>query len=116
MRADIAQWIRVSKRLTQAAGYLELEMPQHALERLEHLDPLGPFEADVSLLRGEALRRQNRLQEAAASFQVAAAKLASPQDREAYLAISLCLRQVGKVHEATQMLARARGAGLSEAK
>ncbi len=71
MRVDIAQWIRVTRRLTQAAGYLELDMPQQALARLDNLGPLGPFEADVELLRGEAFRRQQRYDDAARSFEAA---------------------------------------------
>jgi len=116
MRADIAQLIRVSKRLTQASGYLELEMPQLALERLEDLGALGPFEAEVAVLRGEAYRRQRRYREAASSFKTAAKRLASPQDRQAYLAMSICYQQAGNLQEAVQMLARARGAASTGSK
>ena len=114
MRADIAQFIRVSKRLTQAGGYLELDMSQQALECLDGLSPAGPFEAEVQLLRAEALRRQRRFREAAESFQAAARRLSSPQDREAYLARSICYHQAGNLSEALQMLARARGADAPE--
>jgi len=110
MRADIAQFIRVSKRLTQAGGYLELGMEQHALDCLDNLGPLGPFAAEVAVLRGEAFRRQHRFQEAANSFKAAASQMSSPQDRQAYLAMSICYHQAGNVHKAVQMLARARGA------
>ncbi len=116
MRADIVQWIRVSKRLTQAGGYLELGMSQQALDCLENLGTLGPFEAEVELLRGEAFRRQRRFREAATSFKAAAEKAASPRDRETYLAMSICYRQTGNVLEALQMLARARGAAPPKAK
>jgi len=110
MRPEIAQMIRVSKRLTQASGYLELDMPHKALECLDNLGALGPFEADVAILRGEAFRRQHRFQEAANSFQTAARKMPSPQDRDAYLAMSVYYQQAGNVAQAVQMLARARGA------
>jgi len=110
MRTDIAQMIRVSKRLTQAAGYLELDMPHKALECLDNLGLLGPFEAEVDLLRGEAFRCQERFQEAAKSFKAAARKMPSQKDREAFLAMSVCYHQAGNVAQAVQMLARARGA------
>lgn len=110
MRADIAQMIRVSKRLTQAGGYLELDMPHKTLECLANLGELGPFEAEVDILRGEAFRRQERFQEAAESFEAAARKMPSPKDRQAYLAMSVCFQQAGNVAQAVQMLARARGA------
>ena len=110
MRADIAQMIRVSKRLTQAGGYLELDMPHKTLECLDNLGALGPFEAEVSILRGEAYRRQHRFREAANSFHAAAQKMPSPKDREAFLAMSVCYHQAGNVGQAVRMLARARGA------
>ena len=116
MRTDITQFIRVSKRLTQAVGFLELDMPHKAIESLENLDPLGPFEAEAELLRGEAFRRQRRFREAAKSFKVAARKSLSPQDREAYLAMSVCYHQAGNPVQALKMLARARGANLPKRK
>lgn len=81
MPPKIAQWIRISKRLTEAAGFLELGMPEKALERLDNLGPLGPFEADVERLRGEAYRLQHRDEEAARSFQ-AAEKLRAAQRQQ----------------------------------
>jgi tetratricopeptide (TPR) repeat protein len=115
MRANVAQWIRVSKRLTQAGGYLELGMPQQALDCLDNLGVLGPFEAQVELLRGEAYRRQRRFQEAATSFKMAAEKSSSPRQRETFLAMSICYGQTGNMQEAFEMLARARGAPSPEA-
>jgi tetratricopeptide (TPR) repeat protein len=102
--------IRVSKRLTQAGGYLELDMPHKALECLDNLGLPGPFEAEIEILRGEAFRRQERFQEAADSFKAAARKMPSPKDREAYFAMSVCYHQAGNVAQAVHMLARARGA------
>jgi tetratricopeptide (TPR) repeat protein len=108
--------IRVSKRLTQATGYLELDMCQQALECLDNLGPLGPFEGEVELLRGDAFRRQRRFREAARSFKAAAQKFSlSAQDRETYLAMWMCYRQAGNMPEAMEMLARARGATLRAA-
>lgn len=114
MRPDVAQWIRVSKRLTQAGGYLEMGMPQQALDSLDNLGSLGPFEAQVELLRGEAFRRQQRFQEAAISFKAAADKSSSPRDRETLLAMSICYQQTGNVAEAMKLLGRARGASSSD--
>ena len=110
MDARIAQMIRVSKRVTQAAGFLELNLSQKALDCLHNLGPLGPFEAEVELLRGEAFRRQRRFQDAAKSFSTAVRRFVSPQDQRTYLALSACFQQVGDPAQALQMLARARGA------
>lgn len=110
MSFDGRQLVRVAKRLLQASGYLELGMRQHALDRLDGLGDLGPFEAAVELLRAEALRGQHRYQDAATSFKNAARKFPSPQNKPVWLASSLCYRQAGDILRAIQSLARARGA------
>jgi len=110
VEAHIAQFIRISKRVTKAAGFLELDMPREALECLSILGPLGPFEAEVEILRGEAYRRQQRFQEAARSFRTAAKMFASPADQEAYMALSVCLRQTGDPAKALTLFARSFGA------
>ncbi len=109
MLFDETQMLRVGKRMRQASGYLELRMPQQALGRLEGLGPLGPFEAEVELLRGEAMRMQNRFEEAAVSFAIAARKFPPPQSKPAWLALSLCYQQVGHAERAIQILGHARG-------
>lgn len=116
MQPDVAQWIRVSKRLTQASGYLELGLPQQALDVLDKLGPLGPFEAQVELLRGEAYRRQRKFQEAAVSFRAAAEKSLSARDRQALMLMSVCYQQSGNIVEALRSLAQSRDASSPETK
>lgn len=108
MMISFAQLVRISKRVTKAAGYLELDLPQNALESLSDVGQSGPFEGEIEMLRGEAYRRQRRFADAAKAFKTAARK-GSP-DRDACLALSICLQQVGQTGQAIQMLARARGA------
>jgi tetratricopeptide (TPR) repeat protein len=110
MAFDEKQMVRVAKRMRQASGYLEIGMPQQALDRLESMGTLGPFEAEVELLRGEAMRMQHRYEEAAVSFAIAARKFPPPQSKTAWLALSLCWQQVGDTDRAIQMLGMARGA------
>ena len=110
MSIDVFQLVRVGKRIQEATGYFELGMPQHTLDCLEDLGELGPFEAEVELLRGEALRRQHRYEDAATALKTAASKFPAPHDRSAWLALSLCYQQVGDTSRAIQSLARARGA------
>jgi tetratricopeptide (TPR) repeat protein len=110
MAFDFRQLVRVAKRLEEAHGYFELGMTEQALDCLEGLGELGPFEAEVQLLRGEALRRQHRFDDAAVALQTAASKFPSPYDRPAWYALSLCYRQAGDMNRAIQSLARARGA------
>jgi tetratricopeptide (TPR) repeat protein len=94
MTLQLAQLLRIGKRLTQAAGYLELHMPQQALDSLEGLGPLGPFEAEAEFLRGHALRMQHRYREAARKFKLAAQKLPAQQDPDAWVALAEIYRQV----------------------
>ncbi len=109
MTFDKTQMIRVTKRLREATGYLELDMPEHALERLNEIGELGPWEADVELIRGEAFRRQHRFAAAVTSLETAARKRLSPHRKSALWVLSLCYRQVGDQARADQMLAYARG-------
>ena len=110
MDPRMAQLIRVSKRVTQATGLLELDLADKALERLEQLGPLGPLEAQVELLRGEAFRRQHRFPEAARAFHLAARRFSSMDDREVLFALSLCFREAGDANQSIDLLAKARGA------
>lgn len=110
MKLDFRQLVRVAKRLREAHGYFELDMTERALDCLDGLGELGPFEAEVELLRGEALRKQHRYDDAEFALRTAAKKFPAPYDRSAWYALSLCYRQAGDVSQAIQSLARARGA------
>lgn len=116
MAFDNRQLYRVAHRLREASGYLDLGMSQQTLDCLEGLGELGPFEAEVNLLLGEAYGAQERFEEAAASFKTAARALPPPHRRPAFLALSMLYREAGDTHGAIQALARARGAGLPKPK
>ena len=111
MAFDMRQLQRIAHRLREASGYLELGMAQHALDRLEDLGELGPFEGEVSLLRGEAYGAQERFAEAAASFKTAARLLPPPFRQPAFLALSMVYQEAGDTARASRALAHARGAG-----
>ena len=110
MTDDERQFMRVAKRVCAATGYLELGMAQHALDCLTELGPSGPFEAEIELLRGEALRRQERFKDAAVALKAAADKLPAPHDVAAWLALSLCQKRAGDMVDSINTLAKARGA------
>ena len=113
MALQRTQLVRIAKRLTQAAGYLELGMSQQALDSLECLGPLGPFEAEVEYLRGHALRLQHRYREAARKFRLALEKLPSQKDDAAWVALAQIYRQVGGALKGMPPPGRARGASPS---
>ena len=104
------QVVRTIKRLSEAIGYLELGMTQQALVCLEGLDEPGPFTAIAEMLRGEAARREHRLDEAARLFEAAARMLPAPDNKSIWLALSAFHRQAGNTERAIETLAHARGA------
>ena len=106
------KYVRLSKLLSEADGYIDLGMSQHALDRLKGLGDHGPFEAAVAMLRGKALWLQKRFDEAAENLRLAADGLNSPQSRQAWLAISLYHHHRGDVDNAIDALSKARGAKL----
>lgn len=108
MTFDMKQLRRVAHRLREASGYLELGMAQQALDRLDNLGDLGPFEGEVSLLRGEAYGAQEKYPEAAASFKTAAKLLPPPYRQPVFLALSMVYQETGETDRADQALARAR--------
>ncbi len=110
MNTEMKHYVRLAKRVSEAIGYLELGMTRQAMDRLAALEPLGPFEAQVAFLRGEALRLEGQFGEAARAFKKAAQRLPAPFDRPVWFASSVCYRQSGDALKAVQMLARARGA------
>jgi tetratricopeptide (TPR) repeat protein len=111
MKINYMQLALVARRLREATGFMELGLPQYALDRLDGLDDPGPFTAQIELVRGEALRRQHRYRDAAVSLKRAAANFPTPYDKPAMLALSACYHQAGDQIGAINALASARGAG-----
>ncbi|MCS7305479.1 MAG: hypothetical protein NZ602_10290 [Thermoguttaceae bacterium] len=89
---DLEQLVRAAKRISHAAGYLELGMIPQALAQLEGVKDFGPFDAAADLIRGEAFRSQQRHEDAAKWFRQAAQKFANPLNQLALIALSQCLR------------------------
>jgi hypothetical protein len=87
---------RVVRRLTAAEGYLELGMPQQALAELDAVDNAGALEAPLLYLRGQALKHQERYDDAIESFRMAAELIPAPYDADAWLGLSECFRERGQ--------------------
>lgn len=104
------QYVRVTKRLSEADGYIDLDMSQHALNRLEDIGAAGPLAPAVAMLRGKALWLQKRFDEAAQQLRKAADGLDAPHSRQAWLALSLYHKKQGDIDEAIEALSKARGA------
>ena len=85
------------RQLAAAEGYLDLGMPQHALDELTGVDESGPLEAPVQLLRGEALKALEKYSEAIAPLQRAAQLIPAPHNKAAWMSLSECFRLRGQV-------------------
>ena len=105
MTPQLSHFMRVAKRVSAAAGYLELGMSQHTLDCLENLGDVGPFEADVDILRGAAFGLQHRFPEADVALATAVEKSPAPEDKLAWIALSICYNEAGNTAKALQMLA-----------
>jgi len=96
---------RAARAQRQAEGYLELEMPEHALDVLgrvgdpDRLDPHGQY------LLGEALRMTKRYCEALVPLE--SAVKADPDDLHAYFALGWCYKRTGQLDRAIAALEQA---------
>ncbi len=88
--------IRTLKRLTAAEGYLELDMPDYALEELEGITDFGPFEGVVDWMKGEALKEKQEFEAAIQSLQRAVQEIPAPHNRSAMQTLTECLRSTGQ--------------------
>ena len=89
----LAKTIRL---LTAAEGYLELNMADYALEELEAIEDPGSFEPLVHFMKGEALKSQQRFEEAIDSLRQAAQMIPAPHNKMAWMSLSECFRQGGR--------------------
>ncbi len=94
--------IRCVKLHQQAEGYLELGLPQKALDVLSRLE--GPDAADPQTLyyQGEALRALERFTEAIVPLTKVAA--AEPENIHVWLALGWCHKRTGRVDLAIEAL------------
>jgi len=96
--------VRRNKIQCEAEGYLELGMPEHALDALARLgDPVG-FHPDALYLWGEALRELERYADAVIPLSKAAET--APENIHAWVALGWCYKRVGRVDLAIDALQR----------
>jgi Flp pilus assembly protein TadD len=104
--------IRRQQILRAAEGYLELEMPGHALEALGRLNPEESNNV-VLHLQGEALRALGRYNEAILPLKQAAES--SPSDIHLWLSLGWCYKRIGRLDMAIESLEEALEADPNEA-
>ena len=104
--------IRRQQILRAAEGYLELELPGHALSSLERLNP-EELNNDALHLKGEALRALGRFADAIEPLRRAADGDSS--DISIWLSLGWCYKRVGRIDMAIEALEEALEAGPNEA-
>lgn len=97
--------VRVQRLLREAEGYLELKMPQQALQTLARIDDPGTFRSQTLYLRGQALQMMQLYEEAIEALEGAADL--SPSNTEIVLALAWCYRRAGRMPSAIATLEQA---------
>ncbi|MGH7200729.1 MAG: tetratricopeptide repeat protein [Planctomycetaceae bacterium] len=103
----VTRLAKMVRHLRGADGYLQLQMPDHALEELDRIADPGPLEAPLQVLRGEALRTKQDYDAAIPALQRAAELIPPPFNRAAWLSLADCFRRRGQEHlaEVVEMFA-----------
>lgn len=78
-----------------ADGYLDLEMPEHALRELNDIDDAGFYEPPRQFLIGRALKMLDRFEDAIRPLEEAARRMPSPLRRLAWGELTECYRHLG---------------------
>lgn len=105
--------VRLQRILREVEGYLEINMPQAALDVLNRMQEPGTFRGQQLYLTGEALRALERYQEALAPLEQAADLL--PSNLRVWLALGWCHKRNGRLDLAIEALQRAEEVAPSEA-
>jgi hypothetical protein len=107
---------RVAKRVEQSCGYLELGMPAQALANLDGVATDGQLQGALEYVRGQALRMQERFDDAVEPLACAARLLPEPASRHAWMVLAECHRAMNRSALVANTLAMARGANLPRAR
>ena len=88
----------VAKRIEQSCGYLELSMPEQALANLDGLATEGQLEGALQYIRGQALRMQDKFDDAVEPLSIAAKLLPEPAAKHVLLAVAQCQQALHRDH------------------
>ncbi len=86
-----------ARQLKAAEGFLELEMPDHALRELEGIKDFDNNVFHVNLLRGEALRMKHEHCRALDAFRLAHLEL--PTDLHALMGMAWCFKRIDQLEQ-----------------
>ena len=103
---SVSNSVRYQRILREADGYLELGLPQAALDALARMKDPGTFKGRKLYLTGEALRAMQRYAEASQVLEESADL--SPSHIPVWLALGWCYKRNGQLDRAIGALQRAR--------
>jgi tetratricopeptide (TPR) repeat protein len=93
------------RKLEAACGYLELNMPEHALRELGRIADPDSTPLDFNRLRGEGLRGLDRFEEALECY--ARALAIDPEDIAVLAGMAWCYKRTGQLPKAIEAMERA---------
>ena len=97
--------MRRKKIQREAEGYLELDMPRHAMDALSRLGEPNDFDSYSLYLWGEALRAMERYDEAISPLRRAAESM--PTNIHVPVALAWCYKRTGQIKAAIDSLEKA---------
>lgn len=97
--------IQIQRYLREAEGYLELAMPDHALQSLDRVEEAGTYKGLSLFLRGAALRDLQRYEEA--TPYLSEATDISPSNVTAWLTLAWCQKRTNRLDQAIESLQQA---------
>lgn len=96
---------RTERRLDAARGYLELSMPDQALEELDEIADPEHFAFDWHLLRGEAFRDRKDYRAAIKAYHHA--QSARPDELAVFMGLAWCYKRTGQLSKSIEMMHQA---------
>jgi tetratricopeptide (TPR) repeat protein len=96
---------RIEKRISEAEGYLMLEMPEHALAALRGISDDEVENGTVSFLRGDALRHLGKHEQALQSFDRVYAR--DPDNVSLLMAMAWCYKRTDRLDRAIEAMEHA---------
>jgi Flp pilus assembly protein TadD len=93
------------RRLEAACGYLELNMPEHALRELDRIADPETIPFEFNRLRGEALRTASQFEPALKAYARAMAE--KPEDLSVLMGMAWCYKRTGQLPRAIAAMEQA---------
>lgn len=88
---------KIVRKIVAADGYLDLKMPEQAIEELNQIEFAGEMQPAVDFVMGQALMMAEKYTEATDYLQMAAENIPEPFSQSAWMMLSDCFRKNGQI-------------------